>query len=230
MESLSPEQQAVFEAVVDQRSRIPDDYFEYDDQVGQTFLNLKRYSIKYNIGLREQINILDGLARSGILNIEYKTEIISNPDNPELIVYTKHPKFITRRFICLSIGEIHHIQKTYRRTIPAKLKLNKTDHCLIVVTRNKKYYLQQMRADRLPYMVIEYAMIPENQNREIDREELNKNSIPVGDQSIVSRVFEKNDTIKKTLKPFIELGIDTIKIKPSRSLTAQELEIIARNH
>jgi hypothetical protein len=106
--------------------------------------------------------------------------------------------------------------------------LDKSEHSLIVITRTGKYRLPPMHEEQMPYRVIKHVMSLSGNRKIATRSDLNKNGILVGEQQLSSKIFEKNDTVKRILKPFITLKPDSIEINISTILTGAELEEIQK--
>ncbi len=239
MNGMTPEQRNIFSAIADQRSKVGNDIFQYNTKEAQAFLYEKNPYIRSDIGPKRQYEILDQLAKMGLIKLDYVTEKQNENGSYSLVwknntdwahddVQCSEPieNLFGRggRYINISFDEIATINTQVIRRHPAQLFFY--DLSFEVQIKGENYKLQPMQDDKPPYQIIAYIMNNKKWNQVIRRDELCSVGIDVRNKSLLTQVFSDNKTITDVLKPFIEIKADYIKITPSQKLTDNEKDKI----
>ena len=220
MRVLTPEEKAVFDAIVAQRKsgKVIGDIFKYDFIAGQQYLHDKNTSIKYAIDHGQQLNIIMQLAKDGIISIDimnvykggriawvFNTDWAREHIQMSMDIKDCYKKYGPCVFINISLLDIKTIIEKYRPAYKATLSFDKKD-LLTLVVRCSGFDCRFKAFDNngRPYQVFKYAY--DRQGELIDSEELSENVKGVSkNEFIASGVFLRNTTIRKTLSDFVYL-------------------------
>lgn len=246
MNGMTPEQQAMLGAIIDQRKKSYVDIFEYDPEKTLDYLNKTGAVLKYKLGLHEQSKILDQLVEQlNLIKMDYVVDTIFDGEFKSCQPKWKYESDWAHRdvqlnglqpiedysgkiFINMTLDEAHELDFRYIQKHAAKLVFdNNYEYYYVELLSNKphkKYYFSPLQIGTPRWNVIKYAI--QHRGDTIHKKDLVDMKLMPKNKALKSQVFDNNTTITEVLKPFISLTGDTIQIITSKKLTSSELEII----
>ena len=241
---LAPEEEAIFDLIIHQREKNEqgDDYLIYSLSRGQKELQSNGMAVKYGIGLGEQLQIIQKLAKDGIIDADWITQQ-SNPKKSQFqfahhkgsemwdkygskLMLFNGKDCMDSCFIKIGFSRIKAINDICRAKHRCSLQYDATKARFYVKCDNgKKYVIKKLKCDMPPFEILRIAL--ENPRQIITREDL-KNSgnkkAYVGKKSIATQVYDDNSVVRNELVPFVKLTNDSIYVEPEAELTLAEIK------
>lgn len=248
MRLLTPQEGAVFDAIVKQRlsGDVFGDIFVYDLKAGQQFLHDNNLSVEYGIDHIQQWNIINQLAKDEVISIDLMNiyEVQSNNSTPKHEIrwcyntdwahdyiqmgmsieecFKKHNSSV---FINLSLNSIKYINNELRPVFKTKLSLNKDPLKVDIICNNGKIYTLKAfnRESAKPHDAFVYAY---NANREVSNKELSQHITSVTEDEYVAKIFERNTIINTVLAAHVELNSDSMCVTRTAQQTPTRIALI----
>lgn len=257
IELLSPEDEAIFNVIVELRKRNINaanvdggNVFKYKESTAQLLLNRNGAAVKYGIGSEKQHEIVKSLAERGIINADWT---IPTEDGDSVLVHDSEwarellvldkvsyiggvcPECI---YINIGFDEIKAINDNLIKQYTSTLSFDESKMRFVVKSDNgKKYEIKRITRGSLPYEVFRIAV--QHAGDIILRDDINKGlynhpnskAIRVGDKSIATQVFDDGCIVRNELSPFVEkMTSESIRVFPGgvAELTQVQLDAIDR--
>ena len=248
MRLLTPQEKAVFEAIVNQRLRgdVVGDIFRYDLKEGQQFLHDNNASVMLNIDHGQQWNIINQLAKDGFISIDLMNiyEVKNSGNGPSQVIKWVYgtdwarkyiqmsmsiddcfKKYSSSVFIKLSLNDINRINMEAKPTFRTKLLLDEDPLKVGVLCEDGNIYTLKAfnRESGKPHDAFIYAYYAE---KEVDNVELSEHVADVEEDEYVAKIYERNETINTILSAHIKLYRDRMQVQIIAEQTPAQLAAI----
>lgn len=232
---MNKKQEAIFDAVVDQRNRRePADILVYDFYEGQDYLNSNDLSNKCGIEITDQLGILQELTEMGVFPHADFIEV-DDPDNEpnKGSLIRKGEKYYQYQ-ILLNHKDIQQARKKFKKNFKAELVFEDKEctyyHIFVDIDGGKVYKFKKIREDGHPYELIKYAVGRRKDGYKdfIYRDELLGKQLIKNSKTNVKALFQDFETATVALPRFIELAPNGIRINFKVTLSLTEVKLIEK--
>lgn len=243
LRKLTPEEDAVFEAIIQQRNSLTDDCFCYNFAKAEIFLCSIGASVRLGLGQTEQAAIIRKLTQDGLLNADWQktdddgavikgkfandSDWVPSEIQLDSLVYDYGPDSLF--VINISFKHIKTINEMCREKHRVMLSYDdsKSRFVIICAETGETLEIKKLKAGMRPHEVLKVAV--QAPRTIITRDALNKlpnTVVHVKKDSIATQVFDDASIVRNELLPFVKLTNESIQVNPIANMTLVELEAI----